>query len=61
MLQPLSGKAHLASLQDLLLRVSRLVEELPELEGLELKLLSQPEETRVVQAQAWLRGHPSSP
>jgi hypothetical protein len=45
----------------LLLRVSRLVEELPELEGLELKLLSQPEETRVVQAQAWLRGHPSSP
>lgn len=56
MLQPLSGKAHLESFQDLLLRVSRLVEELPELEGLELHLLSQPSETCVVQAQAWLRG-----
>lgn len=61
MLQPLTGKAHLESLQDLLLRVSRLVEELPELEGLELNLLCQPDETRVVQAQIWLPSrHPSA-
>ena len=59
MLQPLSGKAHLEGLQDLLLRVSRLVEELPEVEGLELHLLSQPNDTQVVQAQVWLRSDPA--
>lgn len=59
MLQPLSGKAHLEGLQDLLLRVSRLVEELPEVEGLELNLLSQPNDTQVVQAQVWLRSDPA--
>ncbi|KIQ54527.1 bifunctional acetate--CoA ligase family protein/GNAT family N-acetyltransferase [Meiothermus taiwanensis] len=59
MLQPLAGKAHLESLQDLLLRVSRLVEELPEVEGLELALHSQPEATAVTQAQIRLRNHPS--
>jgi len=59
MIQPLSGKAHLEGLQDLLLRVSRLVEELPEVEGLELHLLSQPNDTQVVQAQVWLRSDPA--
>jgi len=58
-LQPLAGKAPLEHLQDLLLRVSRLVEELPEVEGLELHLLSQPDEAQVVRAQAWLRTIPA--
>ncbi len=56
MLEPLSGKAHLESLQDILLRVSRLVEELPEVESLELSLRATPENTAVTEAQVRLRG-----
>lgn len=56
MLEPLSGKAHLESLQDILLRVSRLVEELPEVESLELSLRAAPENTVITEAQARLRG-----
>lgn len=55
MLAPLSGKAHLESLQDVLLRVSRLLEELPEVEGLELEMLAAPESTFIRQAQVRLR------
>ncbi|RDI96655.1 GNAT family N-acetyltransferase [Meiothermus sp. QL-1] len=55
MLAPLEGKAHLESLLDLLLRVSRLLEELPEVEGLELSLAASPEHTAITQAQIRLR------
>ncbi|GIW34623.1 GNAT family N-acetyltransferase [Meiothermus sp.] len=55
MLAPLSGKAHLESLQDVLLRVSRLLEELPEVEGLELGMLAAPQSTSICQAQVRLR------
>jgi acyl-CoA synthetase (NDP forming)/RimJ/RimL family protein N-acetyltransferase len=56
MLAPLSGKAHLESLQDLLLRVSRLVEELPEVTGLELCLLAAEQHTTITAGRVVLRG-----
>ncbi len=55
MLAPLEGKAHLESLQDLLLRVSRLVEELPEVVGLELDLVATPQHTALTRAAVRLR------
>ncbi|MCS7067069.1 MAG: GNAT family N-acetyltransferase [Meiothermus sp.] len=55
MLAPLAGKAHLESLQDILLRVSRLLEELPEVEGLELDLRATPQGTAICQAQVRAR------
>jgi acyl-CoA synthetase (NDP forming)/RimJ/RimL family protein N-acetyltransferase len=55
MLAPLSGKAHLESLQDLLLRVSRLVEELPEVTGLELCLLAAEQHTTITAGRVVLR------
>ncbi len=56
MLAPLSGKADLEGLQDILLRVSRLVEELPEVTGLELALAAGPHSTAITQARIHLRG-----
>lgn len=55
LLTPLAGKADLATLQDVLLRVSRLVEELPEVEGLELYLMAGPKTTAIYAARASLR------
>lgn len=55
MLAPLSGKTHLESLQDLLLRVSRLVEELPEVTELELRLEASGKATALTEAAVELR------
>ncbi|GIW25628.1 GNAT family N-acetyltransferase [Meiothermus sp.] len=55
MLEPLAGKAHLESLQDILLRVSRLVEELPEVESLELDLLASNRGTTISEAKVMVR------
>ena len=56
MLHPLEGKANLSALQDVLLRVSRLVEELPEAVGLELSLRASPQDVRIDRAALSLKG-----
>ncbi|WP_337871542.1 GNAT family N-acetyltransferase [Meiothermus sp.] len=55
MLAPLANKAHLESLQDILLRVSRMVEELPEIAELELSLSAAAQSTTITQARLTLR------
>jgi len=55
LLAPLRGKVETNSFQDLLLRVSRLVEELPEITGLELHLVAGPKTTTLYAAEASLR------
>jgi len=55
LLQPLKDKTNLEALQDLVLRVSRLVEELPEVSELELSLLASPQSITVSKAGIKLR------
>ncbi len=55
MLAPLKGKTDLASLQDTVLRVSRLVEELPEVTQLELGLEASAKSTTITKVSLGLR------
>ncbi len=55
MISPLADKAHLEGLQDLLLRVSRMVEELPEVTGVDLSLSATAQSTAITQARLTLR------
>lgn len=55
MLEPLKGKVDRYSLQDILLRVSRLVEELPEIGEVDLRLEADPKSTVLSQAVLHLR------